>query len=79
MDTIKEEISALKLEEKRADIYLATLSKQSEEKLCEKLGSKKKLTEAQILEVNKEITQIDYIKTKLSINNSALEKLKESL
>jgi hypothetical protein len=79
MDTIKEEISALKLEEKRADIYLATLSKQSEEKLCEKLGSKKKLTEQQILEVNEEITQVNYIKASLNLKTSLLNNLKISL
>ena len=79
MDVLKEHISLLKLEEKRANIYLSTLEKQSKEKIREKLGSKKKLTEAQILEVNEEITQVNYIKTKLNINSSALEKLKESL
>ena len=79
MDALKELINSLKLEEKRAGIYLSTLAKQSGEKMREKLGSKKKLSEAQILEVNEEITQVNYIKTKLSINSSALEKLKESL
>lgn len=79
MDDLKESINALKSEEKRADIYLSTLAKQSEEKMREKLGSKKKLSEAQILEVNQEITQVNYIKASLNLKTSALEKLKESL
>lgn len=79
MDMLKEEISALKLEEKRADIYLATLAKQSEEKMREKLGSKKKLTEQQILEVNEEITQVNYIKASLNLKSNLLDKLKESM
>ena len=79
MDTLNEELRELELEQKRANLYLTTLAKQSEEKMREKLGSKKKLSEAQILEVNEEITQVNYIKTKLSINSIALEKLKESL
>ena len=79
MDTLKELINSLKLEEKRAGIYLSTLAKQSEEKMREKLGSKKKLSEAQILEVNEEITQVNYIKANSNIKVNLLEKLKESL
>ena len=79
MDLLKEEISALKLEEKRAGIYLSTLEKYDEEKIREKLGSKKKLSEQQILEVNQEVTQINYIQASLALKTAQLEELKESL
>jgi len=79
MDLLKEEINLLKSDEKRANIYLSTLSKQSEEKMRDKLGSKKKLTEKQLLEINEEITQIKYIQASLNFKNSMLEDLKTGL
>lgn len=62
---LKEEINMLSLEQKKAEIYLTTLSKQDKEKQQSKLG-KKNLTKAQILEVNEEITQVKYIENELA-------------
>ena len=79
MDLLQSQIKALQIEEKRADIYTATLLKQSEEKLSDKLDSNKVLSMDKLVEINKEVSQINYIKASLALKQSSLEKLKESL
>ena len=79
IDVLQAQIKALQLEEKRADIYTATLLKQDREKLSDKLDSKKVLSMNKIIEINEEVSQINYIKASLALKQSSLEKLKESL
>lgn len=71
---LKEEINMLALDQKKAEIYLTTLSKQDKEKQQSKLG-KKNLTKAQILEVNEEITQVKYIENELAIKTELYNEL----
>ena len=71
---LREEINALNLEYKKAEMYLTSLSKQDKEKQQDKLG-RKNLTKAQILEVNEEITQIKYIESELENKTNLLKEL----
>lgn len=73
---LKEEINMLALDQKKAEIYLTTLSKQDKEKQQSKLG-KKNLTKAQILEVNEEITQVKYIENELAIKTELYNELQK--
>ena len=79
MDTLNQEIRDLEQEEKRANLYLNTLAKQSEERQQAKFESKKKLSEQQLLEANQEITQINYIQESLKNKTKLLQEIKESL
>ena len=79
IDLLKEEINNLQLEQKRANIYFSTLARQSDERKMAELGAKKKLTDEQIVEVNQEITQINYINQSLDAKTKLLEELKETL
>ena len=79
IDTLNEEIRELEAEQKRANLYLNTLARQSKQKQQAKFDSKTKLSEKVILEVNQEITQIAYIEAGIRIKTKLLNELKESL
>ena len=79
LDELKEELNVLNLEYKRAGIYLATLAKQSDEKLEKKFDNYKKLTDEQLVEINDEITQVKYIEKSIALKTKLVEQLKETL
>lgn len=79
LDELKEELNALNIEYKRANIYLATLPKQSEERMEKKFENYKKLTDEQLTEINDEITQIKYLEKSINLKTKLYNELKESL
>lgn len=79
LDELKEELNDLSLEQKRANIYFASLIKQSEDKKQKKFENYKKLTTEQLVEINQEITQIKYIEKQIELKTKLMEELKNSL
>lgn len=79
IDVLREELATLKQEQKRANIYFATLSRQSAERKQEELGANIELSEKQIVDINEEITQIRYINAMISQKEKLVEKIKEQL
>ncbi|HBB45069.1 MAG TPA: hypothetical protein DCZ34_02985, partial [Clostridiales bacterium] len=65
--------------QKRANIYFATLSRQSAERRQEELDANVELSEKQIVDINEEITQIRYINAMISQKEKLVEKIKEQL
>ncbi len=81
IDTLKEELNNLVAEQRRANIYFATLNRQSEEKRQNELNKNgtTPLTDKQILEINQEITQIKYIDKAIEIKSKLMQELKDTL
>lgn len=79
IDVLKEELNTLLVEQKRANVYLATLERQSKEKTASKFENGDRLTNQQIVESNQEITQIKYIDMQIELKQALLEELRNSL
>ena len=79
MELLKEEVNTLLVEQKRANAYFAALDRQSREKTLSKFENGDRLTEQQLMESNQEITQIKYIDAQLTLKQTLLEELRNSL
>lgn len=79
IDVLNREVKELSIDEARANAYLASLSKRSAESRLNQLDPNVQLSDEQVLEINEEITQINYIKTALKTKDKQLKLLIASL